>query len=601
MVTKRPVRVKLSQTRHTNLKPIELGAPPKSVSGVKSCLTPDGASSSRVKPKQVTYADQNCPSPATSIITPLPLSAVGTPTNIFRFRHALSGGADLGQRSSQLSALNKKEYEQMNITVYRADMKGYKFCYPTYRKKTAKEMLIQLASHFGVDEKTFRSCCAIWIVSDFLELQLRDNHDPWELRKKWPVLLKEYGCASEEQMAKDEPLLFVRRNVHLGLEKEKSVLEEDCEAIAEILYLSAREEVIAGRYACDLDTSIRLAGLQMTIELGTYDANEHSLKNICYEIPDYFPVQHRNNVKSFYLFGIPVVGRKTTEYKIIEAFKAASTDANCSSNHQRRKAYLEIVQKTPLYGAAFFHGLVERRPAESLMDIKTMVLNVALPSVEVVVGINRNYCGVMITDQCELLFITPLSVCEVGIFDRDEQSNSKESEYSTDSLPVLYLSVENSLKIVGATKNCGIQSQQHYTFVPIYTKQAKLANFLHSTLSKLENKKPIKNISVCEAKQFESSIVKSLSSTSSTEDQKLEPTLAAASNNQIISNENANILASWSMKAENNVDVESKSASTSPLECLTPNINKVCIAEFDDSLRCLNAQGSLKKILQEVM
>lgn len=56
--------------------------------------------------------------------------------------------------------------------------------------------------------------------------------------------------------------------------------EKDIEDLTEILYHSAREEVIAGRYVCDLETSVRLAGLQMALELGPYDEKQHSLKNI---------------------------------------------------------------------------------------------------------------------------------------------------------------------------------------------------------------------------------------------------------------------------------------------------------------------------------
>lgn len=69
-------------------------------------------------------------------------------------------------------------------------------------------------------------------------------------------------------------------------------------------------------------------------------------------MPDFFPVQHRHAVKSFYLFGFPVTGRKTIEYETFEKFKSASRTDLYPTDHARRKAYLDIVRGTPLYGCA---------------------------------------------------------------------------------------------------------------------------------------------------------------------------------------------------------------------------------------------------------
>ncbi|VDD87698.1 unnamed protein product, partial [Enterobius vermicularis] len=101
---------------------------------------------------------------------------------------------------------------------------GYKFVYSVDQKKTARDILDQLASHLNIDRKLFRSCCSIWIISDLLELQLRESHEPWAVRKKWAALLKNYACADESEIEKDEPLLFLKRNIHLGVEKEKWVI-----------------------------------------------------------------------------------------------------------------------------------------------------------------------------------------------------------------------------------------------------------------------------------------------------------------------------------------------------------------------------------------
>lgn len=72
------------------------------------------------------------------------------------------------------------------------------------------------------------------------------------------------GSESAEENNQDR---FVKFNVQaFQLEEEYTN-----EALTEILYISAKQELLNGRYICDIDLSVKLAALQMVIDL---DPNE---------------------------------------------------------------------------------------------------------------------------------------------------------------------------------------------------------------------------------------------------------------------------------------------------------------------------------------
>ena len=61
------------------------------------------------------------------------------------------------------------------------------------------------------------------------------------------------------------------------------------------------------------------------------------------------PDVHVNTVRSFHLFGIPVMEcKKGWEHELVEEYKTASMVY--PNNYQRRIAYLDILRATPFYG-----------------------------------------------------------------------------------------------------------------------------------------------------------------------------------------------------------------------------------------------------------
>ncbi|VDK37288.1 unnamed protein product [Gongylonema pulchrum] len=269
---------------------------------------------------------------------------------------------------------------------------GFKFSLIGGKLATASSLLLLLADHLGIDPEIFGEVCALWMVSDLLEVQLKPHHNPYDIRKNWLQFLSRFTSVDEDEASDDEPLLMLKRNVQLSVEREVQVLEKDYanDTLTEILYTSAKQEVLDGRYLCDIDVSINLAALQMAVEIEPgEDVHQLLLGD---QLAMYFPSKHRHCVRSVCFFGFPVIGCKGLEAKIQQEYN--DTKLKFESKHACRKAYLEIVRETPFYGfvqrkltffrAAFFRGHVERPRGTSLKEIKKMILSVTLPDIPVI-------------------------------------------------------------------------------------------------------------------------------------------------------------------------------------------------------------------------
>ncbi|OZC06813.1 hypothetical protein X798_06210, partial [Onchocerca flexuosa] len=180
--------------------------------------------------------------------------------------------------------------------------------------------MLLLSDHLDIDAEIFKQICALWMVSDLLEVQLKPHHNPYEIRKNWIQFLQRFTNAESSELIADEPLLVLKRNVQLSIGRERE-LEEDYtnEILTEILYRSAKQEVLNGRYICDIDLSIKLAALQMAIELEPNEDLELDLFGE--EIEVFFPLKYRHSVKTFHLFGIPIIGCKGLETRVLQEYR----------------------------------------------------------------------------------------------------------------------------------------------------------------------------------------------------------------------------------------------------------------------------------------
>lgn len=84
----------------------------------------------------------------------------------------------------------------------------------------ADDLLQLMAEYLNIDEEVVNEALSIWLISPLFELQLSLHHVAFELYEKWPLFLRRFTTATQEEIETDEPLLVVKRNVHLTIPVE---------------------------------------------------------------------------------------------------------------------------------------------------------------------------------------------------------------------------------------------------------------------------------------------------------------------------------------------------------------------------------------------
>uniref|UniRef100_A0A8R1TYZ8 FERM domain-containing protein n=1 Tax=Onchocerca volvulus TaxID=6282 RepID=A0A8R1TYZ8_ONCVO len=245
--------------------------------------------------------------------------------------YTLSHLLDVNQHgcSQQSTPVSSRLDDSLDITIYWADKGGLKISLVGGKLATASSLLFLLSDHLDIDADIFKQVCALWMVSDLLEVQLKPHHNPYEIRKNWIQFLQRFTNAESSESIADEPLLVLKRNVQLSVGRERE-LEEDYtnEVLTEILYRSAKQEVLSGRYICDIDLSIKLATLQMAIELEPNEDLELDLFGAAFfrgyiERPVGGPLKEiKKMILSVTLPDIPVLFTLNTDYRFEVAISA---------------------------------------------------------------------------------------------------------------------------------------------------------------------------------------------------------------------------------------------------------------------------------------
>lgn len=64
---------------------------------------------------------------------------------------------------------------------------------------------------------------SLWMNSGLIELQLRPQHRPFEMRARWREIVRRFSSASPIRRSRDEPSLTLQRNVFLSRRDEESI------------------------------------------------------------------------------------------------------------------------------------------------------------------------------------------------------------------------------------------------------------------------------------------------------------------------------------------------------------------------------------------
>ncbi|KXJ17746.1 FERM domain-containing protein 8 isoform X2 [Exaiptasia diaphana] len=193
----------------------------------------------------------------------------------------------------------------------------------------------------------------IWLKSPLLQLQLKDHHVPYRLRKVWPELLQKFTNANHEAIEIDEPILSYQRNSFYPLQDEKKI--EDNGSIKR-LFEEARNNVLSGLYPVTKQESIKLGGVLLALQNGKFNENIHKLgflKTLGDKITEYLPI---SACKVGWLHSRSA--RTTLEQQLLDSYKEASA---CTSGLPGfYKLFLERCWSLPYYGSVFFTGQIEQ-------------------------------------------------------------------------------------------------------------------------------------------------------------------------------------------------------------------------------------------------
>lgn len=124
------------------------------------------------------------------------------------------------QRTSELNGETK---ETMYIRIFLPDSQCVQFAVEGGSTARTDELLSLVARHYGINENYAENALALWLSSPLLEVQLKPHHIAAEVHNKWPSFLRKYTDADEAEIAFDEPLLILKRNVCLTVETEREV------------------------------------------------------------------------------------------------------------------------------------------------------------------------------------------------------------------------------------------------------------------------------------------------------------------------------------------------------------------------------------------
>ncbi|KAI1704373.1 FERM central domain-containing protein [Ditylenchus destructor] len=323
--------------------------------------------------------------------------------------HALSQDLNRSTISESFNIGQSDEQDVVDIRIFFPNGKGVQFSVENGQQVPSSTLLDLMADHLKIDSEVASEAFALWLISPLLEVQLKPHHVAYEVHAKWPVFLRKFSTASEEEIALDEPLLVLRRNFQLTVQNELIYLEE-YERLTEVLYLDAKDQYLSGRYLVDVGMAVELAALQLDIEFGSYENTRDALDLIHDNMGQLVPPQHHNTIRSFHLFGLAMIECKPgLENAMVDEYKTVSKTYD--NNNQKRKAFLEILQKTPFYGAAFFTGTKQKKHGLLSTFFGPLVRHLVSHTTNVLVGINHDYITVIDPSKHELITCQPIKTC----------------------------------------------------------------------------------------------------------------------------------------------------------------------------------------------
>ncbi|XP_078389075.1 FERM domain-containing protein 8 [Cetorhinus maximus] len=271
----------------------------------------------------------------------------------------VSGGSQWGSVSSSVARHPEVLVYLVNNSVIQISVDSLTSLTAGELARTVREAL-QLPDHA-------QEIFSLWLISPFLELQLKPKHLPYKLCRQWPDLLYRFTKCPVDDIVHDEPSLQFRKNVFFPKGKE---LQIEDEGILRLLYEEAKFNILEGRYPYDMEDCLRLGALACRIELGAFDQDQHSPAFIREKLDSFLPT-HLCKKHGGFLAAFRPRGAKQHGYEegLLESFRQLVDDAAREESEALKlhyRAYLEKCHLLLYYGSALFTGEIDK-PVQSFL------------------------------------------------------------------------------------------------------------------------------------------------------------------------------------------------------------------------------------------
>uniref|UniRef100_A0A7E4ZWS5 FERM domain-containing protein 8 n=1 Tax=Panagrellus redivivus TaxID=6233 RepID=A0A7E4ZWS5_PANRE len=458
----------------------------------------------------------------------------------------------------------------LDIRIFYPDGRSVQFSVEGGADAEVRDLLSLMAEHMGLEEDDVLEAFSIWFVSPLLEVQLKPHHVAAQIRMQWPAFLRKFTNAAEGDVLLDNPLLAIKRNVGLNKFRELELAEKDFK-ILDLLYRDAKCSYLDGRIIVDTDTAVHLAALQMAADFEPYRNEEQTDTLMHKKLAHIIPDQHYSKIRSFHLFGIHLMEcSQGMENQLKQDYK------DCSINYPTREAlrteYLNTLRGTPFYGAAYFRGLVDRKAGPpSIIELGKSLFTGHHPLNKYLVriGIQQDYVTIVDEPKNEILLTLRIDECTWIKEDQGLFFHFPEPE----SMAALGL-------VLSGQTTCAPAAGAELTslLLRVCTPQAPMMADLLDGLSKLQDE-----YNAAHSVATPASPVSAHHPTSDYSDGNFSDT-SVTSNPAAVSH-------------TSRFSRESGEGCCPPVHVTENKLSKLCLATFDPKGRCIEAHGSIRRLL----
>nr|XP_020658121.1 FERM domain-containing protein 8 [Pogona vitticeps]XP_020658122.1 FERM domain-containing protein 8 [Pogona vitticeps] len=271
---------------------------------------------------------------------------------------------------SQRSSISSAGPRTQDVLIYLVDDTIVRLIVDNLPSVTARELHRIVVETLRLPEYALE-VFSLWLVSPFLELQLKPKHLPYKLCRQWQELLFRFTSCSGEEILEDEPSLQFRRDIFFSRRKELQIHDED---VLRLLYEEAKYNILEGRYPCDVADCEALGAVVCRVNLGPFDPKQHTACFLKEKLDTFLPSHlcQRGHGLLAALWRRGATRPPAAEQGLLRAYHSVSKeedDAACEEHAALCKLYHTYLQKChelPYYGCAFFSGEIDK-PAQGLL------------------------------------------------------------------------------------------------------------------------------------------------------------------------------------------------------------------------------------------